>query len=125
MKLGDNFTGSYCFWESRFTLRLNSAKNTDHIKKRFKQKLCQIKFPMNNSVEELFLSPSRIGARGLQTLPFFKYNVLKWETRFTLGLNAAKSTDYNKTYFKQKLFGIKFPTKNSLDAYPCLLQEWS
>ncbi len=30
MKLGDNFTsGSYCFWESRFTLRLNVAKNTD------------------------------------------------------------------------------------------------
>ncbi len=25
VKLGDNFTGSYCFWESRFTLRLNAA----------------------------------------------------------------------------------------------------
>ncbi len=30
-----NFTGSNCFGESRFTLRLNAAKNTDYIKKCF------------------------------------------------------------------------------------------
>ncbi len=34
---------------------------------------------------------------GLQRLPCFKYyNALKWETRFTLGLEAAKITDYIK-----------------------------
>ncbi len=28
------------------------------------------------------------------------YNVLKWENRTTLGLNATKITDYNKKRFK-------------------------
>ncbi len=64
---------------------------------------------------------SRIGARGLQRLSLVKYyNVLEWESRFTLGLNAAKNTDYFKKFFK-KLFRIKYHTensvKNSLDAY--------
>ncbi len=39
------------------------------------------------------------------------HNVLKWESRFTLGLNAARNTDYIKQCFKQKLFKIKFPKK--------------
>ncbi len=57
-------------------------------------------------------------------LPFFKYyNVLEWENRFTLGLNAAKNTATIKIAFKQKLFRIKFSTKNSEDAYLCLLLE--
>ncbi len=35
------------------------------------------------------------GARVLQRLPCFKYyNVLKWNSRFTLGLDATKITDY-------------------------------
>ncbi len=37
--------------------------------------------------------------------------------KFTLGLNAAKITDYIEKYFLQKLRGIKFPTKNSLNAH--------
>ncbi len=62
---------------------------------------------------------------GRQRLPFVKYNVLEWESRFILGLTAAQSTDYIKKYFNQKLFRIKFPTKNSDGAYLYLLQEWS
>ncbi len=39
--------------------------------------------------------------RGLQRLPSLKYyNVQKWESRFSLGLNAAKSTDYMRKCFK-------------------------
>ncbi len=54
----------------------------------------------------------RSRARWLQILPFLKYfNVLEWESRFTLGLNAAKNTDYIKKSFK-KLFKIKFATKD-------------
>ncbi len=34
--------------KSRFTSRLNMAKNTDYIKKWFKQKFCKIKFPTKN-----------------------------------------------------------------------------
>ncbi len=43
---------------------------------------------------------TRSGARGLQKLPCFKYyNVLKWESRFTLGY-AVKITDYIEKCFK-------------------------
>ncbi len=43
---------------------------------------------------------SRSGARGLKRLPSLKYyNVLKWEIKFTLGLNADKITDYIKKLF--------------------------
>ncbi len=39
----------------------------------------------------------RSGARGLERLPSLKYyNVLKWESRFTLGLNDAESAHYIK-----------------------------
>ncbi len=37
--------------------------------------------------------------------------------KFTLGPNAAKSTDYIKKCFEQKLFRIKFPKKKSVGAY--------
>ncbi len=57
-------------------------------------------------------------------MPFFKYyNVLEWKNRFTLMLNAAKNIDYIKLFFKQKLFRIKFPTKNSVNAYLYLPHE--
>ncbi len=60
----------------------------------------------------------------LQRLPFLKYfNVLEWEGRFTLGLNAEENTNYLKKSFKQKLFRIKFPAKNSVDASLYIPQE--
>ncbi len=41
------------------------------------------------------------GARGLQRLIFLKYyNTLKWESRFTLGLNTAKNMHYIKKISK-------------------------
>ncbi len=46
--------------------------------------------------------------------------------KFTsLGLNAAKNTDYNEKCFKQKLFRIKFPIKKSHGAYFYLTLPWS
>ncbi len=60
----------------------------------------------------------RSGAREIQILPRFKYyNVLKWESRFILGLNADKITNYIEKCFKLKLLRIKFPTKNFVDAH--------
>ncbi len=35
-------------WENRFTLGLNTAKNTDYIERWFKRKLRKIKFPTKN-----------------------------------------------------------------------------
>ncbi len=37
--------------------------------------------------------------------------------KFTLGLNAAKNTDYIKKYFKKTLHRIKFNTKNLEKVY--------
>ncbi len=47
-------------------------------------------------------------------MPFLSkyYNALEWESRFTLALNAAENIDHIKELFRQKLFIIKFPTKN-------------
>ncbi len=69
-------------------------------------------------------SSLRSEARGLQRLLFLKYfYALEWESRFTLERNATKNTsDINKC-FKQKVFRIKFPTKNKVNAYLYLPQE--
>ncbi len=48
----------------------------------------------------MFVSP-RSGARGLQRFPYLKnYEIQKQESRFTLGLNAAKNTHYFQDCFK-------------------------
>ncbi len=55
-----------------------------------------------------------------EVLPNILLIVFKISTNIShnsLGLNAAKNTDYLKKGFKQKLFIIKYPKKNSVDAY--------
>ncbi len=55
---------------------------------------------------------------GLQRLPILNYfNAMEWEGRFAVRLKATKNTEDFKKCFKEKLFRIKFPTKNSLNAY--------
>ncbi len=51
--------------------------------------------------------------------------VLNRESRFTLGLNTTKNTDYFQKFFKLKLLSIKFLTKKSVGAYVYLRQEWN
>ncbi len=84
-------------WESRFTLGLNAAKTNDYIRKCFKQKLFEIKFLTKNLVDT-DLSPPRgeLGGGAQRLLCLKYYDVLKEESRFTLGLNAAKNTDIKK-----------------------------
>ncbi len=53
-----------------------------------------------------------------------RWRTLKYESRFTLALNAAKSIDYIEKFSKRKLRRIKFPIKNSVEAYLYLHQEW-
>ncbi len=59
---------------------------------------------------------SRSGARELLRLAIFEIMHWKMGKMFTLGLNAAKSTDYIKKCFKQKLSKIKFCTQNSVKS---------
>ncbi len=61
----------------------------------------------------------------LGSLMYPHHNALEWESKFTLGLNTAKNTDYIEKCFKQNLHNIKFPVKNSADAYLYLLQDRS
>ncbi len=49
----------------------------------------------------------------------------KWESRFILELNTTKSIDYIEKCFTRKLRRIKFPAKNSMEAYLYLPQKWS
>ncbi len=50
---------------------------------------------------------------------------VNFEILLTLGLNAAKSTDYIEKYFNQKLSKVIFPTKTSLSAYVFFLSSGS
>ncbi len=63
---------------------------------------------------------------GPQRLPFLQYfNVVEWENRLTSGLNAAKSTNIIEKPFEQKLYKIKFFTKNLGVACFYPPKEWS
>ncbi len=50
----------------------------------------------------MFISP-KSGAGGIQKLLYLKCNVLKWESRFTLGLKVAKNKHYIKKMFQVKV----------------------
>ncbi len=64
------------------------------------------------------LSRRGVELRGAKHWPFFKYiNALKWESRLTLELNAEKNTDCIEKCFKQKLYKIRIPAKNSVGAF--------
>ncbi len=77
--------------------------------------LFSIKFPTKKSVVA-YVYP---GVKGLQRLPCLKYyNVLKRESRFTLGLNAAKNTDYRKKISNKICGEFNFLQKTQLaDRY--------
>ncbi len=47
------------------------------------------------------------------------------ESRFNLGLNAAKNADYIEKCVKQKFRTVKFPTKNSVVLHIYLSLEWN
>ncbi len=82
--------------ESRFSLELNSAKNSDFYKKCFKQKLFRMKFLTRTSGTHNSTFP-KSGSRGFRILLFLKYyNALEWKSKSSVGLNAAKNTDFMK-----------------------------
>ncbi len=51
-------------WENRLTLRLNTVKNTDYMKKSLKQKLLRIQFPTKNWSGRIRLSLSGVELGG-------------------------------------------------------------
>ncbi len=67
----------------------------------------------------------RSGTKGLQKIDIFEIWQCITLRKFILGLNVAKISQYNKKFFKEKWFRIKFPTKKLMDAYVYLPHEWS
>ncbi len=74
-------------WESSF--KVQQCKNI--VSKNASNKNClELNFLHKTQWNHMSLS-SRSGARGLERLPWLKYyNVMKWESRFTLRLNTAQ-----------------------------------
>ncbi len=71
--------------------------------------------------ESMFLFPLGVELGDTTDLPFLKYCIRMGKYNH-FGLNDAKSTDYIEKCLKQKLFKIKFSTKNSAEAYLYLSQ---
>ncbi len=122
----------YCTWGREFLI-LISLSSTDNRWLRSWQPLrnvAQFVAPFTLAKERL---PCRTSAcLCLKCTPgFILIILLKWfvcwktkkESMFNLGLNGGKTANYIEKYFKEKLFRIKFPTKNSKDAFIYLPQE--
>ncbi len=87
-------------WESRFTLVLIAAKNIDYIKKLYDKKLLRITILTKNSLNAYLLSTSGVEQGSLRLICLKYYNVLKWESRCTFGLNTATNINYFQKHFK-------------------------
>ncbi len=98
-------------------IRAEHCKIIDYIEKWFIWKLCRIQFPAKTSQEGYFYLPQK-WSRGSKHLP---YNGIVGSFR------AEGFQNYHsiKKFFKQKLYEIKFPTKDSMGACLYLPQERS
>ncbi len=68
-------------------------------------------FLQKNQWAHMSISPGS-GASGLQGLPCLKhFNVLQWESRFALQLNAAKTTEYIKKTSNKNYSELNFQQK--------------
>ncbi len=76
-------------WESKFTLVLNTAKNSDYIKKGLNKNRKISYKKLSGRIYLSFLAPKT-----------FIFEILEWESRFILGLKAAKKY---RLYKKKKL----------------------
>ncbi len=94
------------YWngKSRFTLWLNTAKNTDYMKKMFQIKVLAHEISYKNLNGRTYLSPPRLelGAPKIAMFEIY-YNVLKQKRRFTLRFNNIKNTDYTNFCWKRFL----------------------
>ncbi len=62
------------------------------------------------------LSHPEVELGGFKHLTFLN-NDIEWKSRFTLGRDVSKSTNFIEKYFNQKSFRIKFPTKTLLGGW--------
>ncbi len=83
--------------ERRFTLQLTDAKNTYFIKKKLQIKIVQNSISYKKLSESVCLPPSGVEA-GAPKIAIFE--ILEWEYKLTLELNAVKNTHCFERKFK-------------------------
>ncbi len=106
----------------KFTFGLETAKNIDYIKKCFKQKLHKINFLKKKLTGCISLCTPRMELGDSKDLCFWNI-IMRRNEKVHFQARNCKNTDYIEKCFKQRLPRIKFPKKNSVDAYLYLLQE--
>ncbi len=85
----------------------------------FRESGAELNFLQKTQWKLIFVSPrSEAGAPNI-------CRVLELKSKLFLGLKASKIIDCIDNCFKQKLYKIKFPTKNSTGACLYLPSEWS
>ncbi len=92
-------------WRARINFEQNAAKNNDSIKKRSKQKMLRIKFPIKKLSGHISLSLSQEWSQWAEKFIFEKLYSVEWESRSTLRINTAKiqiisKNDSNKSCSK-------------------------
>ncbi len=98
----------YCWTLKKILITSKNSSNESCPKLNFLQKA---------QWKHIFIYPG-VELWSFKDVPCLKYyNTLKWESRFTLGPNAAKNIDYIEKWFKWKLRKIKHPTENLVEAY--------
>ncbi len=93
---------------NRLTLGLNTAENTDYMKKKFQIKVVEISISSKKTQCErmsIFYHPwGGAELRGSKNWYWLKYyNAQKWQITFTLGLNTVKNTDYMEKKLQAKV----------------------
>ncbi len=107
--------------QNTFNLGFNTAKV--HIKSK-KYKLFRMKFHTRKSMGA-HVYHLQEWSQGPPRWIRIKYSiVLKWESKCTLGLNAAEITNnYIKKLFKQRWLRMKFHTRKSVSMHIYLPQQ--
>ncbi len=83
----------------KFTLRLNSAKNTDYIEKCFVQKLRRIKFLTKNSLNTyIFPCISEVEVGGAKDLRYWNIMMHWYENVLKIFLKTHGIASYNKNF---------------------------
>ncbi len=110
-------------WESRFTLGLNPAKNSDYIKKYFKQKLCKIKFSKKKKVNRcIFLSTPEMELEGSDDLHFWNIT-MHWMKKVHFGVERCKKYELCWKMLQAKVAQNLQKTQRTHIVYHS--QEWS
>ncbi len=89
--------------EIRFTLRLNTAKNTYFMKKASNKSCLKSNFAQKKSESSYVYLPHEWSQGPRRSVCLKSYNVQKWEIRFTLVLNTAKNTHFMKKRLEIKV----------------------